>query len=163
MAAVLCYFDFELTLTHIRACPNFTTCMKLQLSIPSNETNLIDDKLIETATCVLKPKDIVSFILDIYNDFFYSLFSPLAKEWSLPILQIWLPLIALLDRSCCLPWIYAADIPCLSLFCCLNWTYPQGGARCWVLFFANLVFLVALSCCYVVQYSDVFTFDGYGS
>ena len=132
MAAVLCYFDFELTLTHNRARPKFTACMRLQRSIPSSKTKLIDDKLIETATRLLKPKDIVSFILDIYNDYLYSLFSPLAKEWSLPFLQIWLPLTPLLDSSCCLPWNYAANIPCLRLLCCLTWTYPQVGARCWV-------------------------------
>ena len=128
--------------------------MRLQRSIPSSETKLIDDKLIETATRLLKPKDIVSFILDIYNDYLYSLFSPLAKEWSLPFLQIWLPLTTILVLSCCRPWNYATDIPCLRLLCCLTWTYPQGGASCLGLFFVSLVFS-SVSFCSVAKSSPL--------
>jgi len=49
----------------------------------SFETKLNDDKLSETATCLLRPKVIVSYILEIHNGHFYWLLSPVVIELSL--------------------------------------------------------------------------------
>ena len=65
---------------HISVHAKFISYITLHRSILSSETKLNDDKLSETATRLLRPNIIVSYILDVYNRYLYQLFSPVAKE-----------------------------------------------------------------------------------